>query len=437
MGCIVPILRTGSVLVLGLVLFVVFALSLIDRNVSDKLLNAEFYSDILAAESTYDRIYDEVLVDDELKETTNRLLGNINIVSRQDTVDLLRQIIPPKYLREEVESSVGRAISHLSQDSGKLDFYVDLTKPLESVKPVMLDYLEQKIDEIELFEFGHIDCLLDGLPDPRLLEIATDYMVLFTSMAEGEVPVSAPDLRSLPALCRQALFSVFYKQVMESLDLSSDVISSLRARHDVLKASFESGDDLQVLKVAHRPLMESRIDGAILQIRRDLGSGDRFDLIHQLDGWYDSFSEAQFQGVIYNWRERISKSPNFGSDLGVAMVFGSAVLMSLVLFPTLSSMLIWPGIAFVITGFYFFVVPKTTENKALDTLAGILRNGPDNKLDVPVAVTKLSEDLLVSFGSAFLGGLSKPSLNLLILGSVLIGASLLVSLIVRSISVGK
>ena len=437
MGCIVPILRAGSGLVLGVVLFVGFALSLVDRNVSEKLLNAEFYGDIIAAESTYNRIYDEVLVDDELKETTNRLLGNINIVSRQETVDLLRQTIPPKYLREEVEGSVGRAISRLSQDSGELDFYVDLTKPLESVKQVMFDYLEQKIDEIDLFESGHIYCLLDGPADPRLLEIVADYMIVFTSMAEGEVPVSAPDLSALPMLCRQVLFSVLYKRVMESSDLSAEVISSVRVQHDVLKASFESGDALRVLKVAQRPLMESRIDGAILQIRRDLRSGDRFDLIHQLEEWYDSFSEAQFREAISNWRERIPKSLNFGSHLGVTMVFGSAVLMGLVFFPILSSMLIWPGIAFFITGFYFFVAAKITENKVLDTLAGILENSPDNNLNVPQAVTQLSEDLLISLGSAFVGGLSGPSLNLLILGAVLIGASLLVSLISRSVSVVK
>ena len=437
MGCIVPILRAGSGLVLGVVLFVGFALSLVDRNVSEKLLNAEFYGDIIAAESTYNRIYDEVLVDDELKETTNRLLGNINIVSRQETGDLLRQTIPPEYLREEVEGSVGRAISRLSQDSGELDFYVDLTEPLESVKQVMFDYLEQKIDEIDLFESGHIYCLLDGPADHWLLEIAADYMIVFTSMAEGEVPVSAPDLSALPMLCRQVLFSVLYKRVMESSDLSAEVISSVRVQHDVLKASFESGDALRVLKVAQRPLMESRIDGAILQIRRDLRSGDRFDLIHQLEEWYDSFSEAQFREAISNWRERIPKSLNFGSHLGVTMVFGSAVLMGLVFFPILSSMLIWPGIAFFITGFYFFVAAKITENKVLDTLAGILENSPDNNLNVPQAVTQLSEDLLISLGSAFVGGLSGPSLNLLILGAVLIGASLLVSLISRSVSVVK
>ena len=98
MGCIVPILRAGAGLLLSVVLFVGFGLSLVGSNVSDKLLNAEFYGDIIAAESTYNRIYDEVLVDDELKETVTGLLGNINVVSKQETVILLRQVVPPEYL---------------------------------------------------------------------------------------------------------------------------------------------------------------------------------------------------------------------------------------------------------------------------------------------------------------------------------------------------
>ena len=437
MGCIVPILRAGASLVLGVVLFVGFALSLVSDNVSDKLLNAQLYANIIASESTYNRIYDEVLVGDELKETTNRLLGNVNVVSQQETIDLLRQTIPPKYLREEIEGAIGRAIERLSRGSGELDLSVDLTKPLESVKQVMFDYLDQKIDEVWLFESGPVYCLVDGPPDPRLLEIADDYMILFTSMEEGEVPVSAPDLSALPALCRQVLFSIFYKRVTESIVLSSEVISSLTVQHDALKASFESGDALRVLKVAHRPLMEPRVDGAILQIRRDLSNGDRFDLIHQLDEWYDFFSAAQFSDAISNWRERMSKSLNFGRVFGVTMVYGSAVLMGLVFFPNLSSMLIWPGIAFFITGSYFFIAGKIAENKTLDTFAGLLNNGTDNNLDAPLSVTLLLEDLLFSFGSVLGAGLSRPSLYLLILGAILIGASYLVVLISRSIFVGK
>ena len=437
MGCIVPIIRAGAGLVLGVILFVGFPLSLVDGNVSDKLLNTEFYGNIIAAESTYNRIYEEVLVDDELRETTNRLLGNINVVSQQETVGLLRQTIPPKYLQEEVEGSIRRAISHLGEDLGEFDLYVDLTKALGNVKQVMFDYLDQKIHQVELLESGPIYCFVDGPPDPLLLRIADDYMILFTSMAEGEVPVSAPDLSTLPKICRQVLFSIFYKQVTRSAVLSEEITSSLRAQHILLKASFESGDAFRVLKAAYRPLMEARIDGAILQIRRNLRGGDRFGLIHQLDEWYDSFSEAHFREAIFNWREKISRSLHFGRVFGKIMVFGSAVLMGLVFFPSLSNMLIWPGIAFFITGSYFFVAGKIAENKALDILAGFLNNSAASNVDIPSSVTQLLEDLLFSFGSAFASGLLRPSLNLLILGAILIGASRLVVLISRSISSGK
>ena len=133
----------------------------------------------------------------------------------------------------------------------------------------------------------------------------------------------------------------------------------------------------------------------------------------------------------------MSKSLNFGRVFGVTMVYGSAVLMGLVFFPNLSSMLIWPGIAFFITGSYFFIAGKIAENKTLDTFAGLLNNGTDNNLDAPLSVTLLLEDLLVSFGSVLGAGLSRPSLYLLILGAILIGASYLVVLISRSIFVGK
>ena len=71
MGCLTSILRAGAGLVLGVVIFVGFLTYLILNNFSDKLLTVEFYTNTIAAEDTYNRIYDEVLVDDE----SNLILG--------------------------------------------------------------------------------------------------------------------------------------------------------------------------------------------------------------------------------------------------------------------------------------------------------------------------------------------------------------------------
>ena len=68
-------LRAGAGLVLGVVIFVGFLFFLILNNVSDKLLSADFYKNTIAAEDTYNRIYTEVLVDEELKDRTQERLS--------------------------------------------------------------------------------------------------------------------------------------------------------------------------------------------------------------------------------------------------------------------------------------------------------------------------------------------------------------------------
>ena len=149
MGCLPSILRAGAGLVLGVVIFVGFLTYLILNNFSDKLLTFEFYTNTIAAEDTYNRIYDEVLVDDKLLEKTQEFLGDIQVVDHQDIVDLMRKIIPPAYMQTEVEGAIERTIDYINEDAEELELYVNLGKPLENVKDVMFGYLDRRIDELE------------------------------------------------------------------------------------------------------------------------------------------------------------------------------------------------------------------------------------------------------------------------------------------------
>ena len=121
MGCLISLVRAGASLILFVIIFVGFLSYLILNNFSDKLLSADFYNNTLAAEDTYNRIYDEVLLDDELKDTTERFLGDIQIVSHQEIVDLLREIMPPEYIQAEVERAIGRTIDWVNEDVDELD----------------------------------------------------------------------------------------------------------------------------------------------------------------------------------------------------------------------------------------------------------------------------------------------------------------------------
>ena len=136
-------------MVLGVVIFVGFLFFLVLNNFSDKLLSADFYKDTIAAEDTYNRIYDEVLVDEELLDKTNEFLGDIQVVSHQDIVDLMREIMPPAYIQDQVEGTIERTIAYVNEDVDALEAYIDLSEPLENVKPVMFAYIDRKIDKLE------------------------------------------------------------------------------------------------------------------------------------------------------------------------------------------------------------------------------------------------------------------------------------------------
>ena len=408
---------------LGAVIFVGFGLSLALGSFSDKLLSPDFYRNIIVAEDTYNRIYVEVLVDDALNNTTAEFVGNIKVANHQEIVALVREIAPPEYIQGQVEDSIARTVDYFNEDVDYLDVYVDLTKPLENVKPVMFAYLDQKIDELEVVDPGTVSCSLDGTTNQKLADVAVDYMTEFLAMSGGEIPVAAPSLNALQPLCRQLLFVGFYDQLLASTDLPVEASQPLRDQRERLQGFFESGDTLAMLKVASRLLTEPLIDAAIVQIRQDLIDGYRFDVIRQLAEWSDSSSEAQLRIGISGARDQISKAQNLGNAAALTMVFGGSVLMGLVFFPALSSMLRWPGIALSTTGLFFFVVSKISERKVPDALAGFLESSVKRTSDVPPSVSDLGGDILISFGSQLTTGFAGQSLNLMILGAVIMGGS--------------
>ena len=186
---------------LGAVIFVGFGLSLALGSFSDKLLSPDFYRNIIVAEDTYNRIYVEVLVDDALNNTAAEFVGNIKVANHQEIVALVREIAPPEYIQGQVEDSIARTVDYFNEDVDYLDVYVDLTKPLENVKPVMFAYLDQKIDELEVVDPGTVSCSLDGTTNQKLADVAGDYMTEFLAMSGGEIPVAAPSVNALQPLC--------------------------------------------------------------------------------------------------------------------------------------------------------------------------------------------------------------------------------------------
>jgi hypothetical protein len=406
---------------------------LILNNFSDKLLSADFYKDTISAEDTYSRIYDEVLVDDELKDRTQELLGDIKVVEHQEIVDLLEEIIPPAYIRGQVEASIDRTVDYINEDVDRLEAYVELTKPLENVKPVMFAYMDSKIDELRVEEtqgFG-------GCTPSSLGGLAERYVDTFSGLAEGVVPEAIPSIKEIAAPCRIILFELAFGSLIDDSGLNEDTKQSLKDGKGDLRLPFATGDTLGVLKVSARLLAGPLMDDAIESARENLGENDRFDLINQLAEWDPDTSEAEIRDDIDEGRKWVSRANNFGDLSSLVMVIGGAVLMGLVFFPTLSSMLRWPGIALLFTGVFFFVAGKIAESEVPDRLTDVIESGADKVSEVPPSVTDLGGDILISFGSQMTDGIVGPSITLLVIGAILVGTSFFTVIIKRFIPIVK
>ncbi len=418
---------------LGVVIFVGFLFVLISNNFSDKLLSADFYVSTIAAEDTYDRIYNEVLVDDGLKDRTQELLGDIKIVEHQEIVDLLEEIMPPAYIKGQVEASIDRIIDYINEDVDRLEVYVELAEPLENVKTVMFAYIDAKIDGLRVEEtqgFG-------GCTPSSLGGLAERYVNTFSGLSEGVVPESIPSIKEISAPCRTILFELVFGSLVDDSGLSDDAKQSLNDGKGELRLPFAMGDTLEVLKVSTRLLAGPLMDDAIESVRADLDENGRFDLIRQLAEWDDDTTEAEIRQDIDDGRVWISRANNFGDLTSLILVIGGAVLMGLVFFPTFSSMLRWPGVALLITGTFFFAAGKIAESEVPDRLTYVIESGADKVSEVPPSVTDLGGDILISFGSQLTDGFAGPSITLLVIGAVLLGSSFFTIVIKRFITIVK
>ena len=418
---------------LGVVIFVGFLFVLILNNFSDKLLSADFYMSTIAAEDTYDRIYNEVLVDDELKDRTQELLGDIKVVKHQEIVDLLEEIMPPAYIKGQVEASIDRIIDYINEDVDRLEVYVELAEPLENVKTVMFAYMDAKIDGLRVEEtqgFG-------GCTPSSLGGLAERYVDTSGGLSEGVAPESIPSIKEISAPCRIILFELVFGSLVDDSGLSDDAKQSLNDGKGELRLPFAMGDTLEVLKVSTRLLAGPLMDDAIESVRADLDENGRFDLIRQLAEWDDDTTEAEIRQDIDDGRVWISRANNFGDLTSLILVIGGAVLMGLVFFPTFSSMLRWPGVALLITGAFFFAAGKIAESEVPDRLTYVIESGADKVSEVPPSVTDLGGDILISFGSQLTDGFAGPSITLLVIGAVLLGSSFFTIVIKRFIPIVK
>ncbi len=413
------IFRPVLALILGAVVFFGFLLLIFYDNVSGKLLDADFYADTISGEDAYNRVYDEVLVDEALANTTQALLGDLEVISQAEAVELLREILPPSYLQSQVEGSIQRTVGYLKEERQQLDVYLELGPPLENVRPVLFAYLDQRIDALELEQLGPAECTGD-----RINDVAQRYRTRWEELASGRVPASIPSVENLTPVCRALIFDLAFSSLVAGSGLEQRAKASLQeAEPDIEREFVVEGDTHGMLKVAARPLADPLIDDAVLRIREQLEPQDRVDLIHQLALWNDAISEMELRQRVGTVRGQLASLRKFDRLAAWPMVVGGSILLVLLFWPRLRDGLRWAGLTLLLTGLVIFIGGKVLESQVPYRLSELAEWG-NQAATIPPSVTALCSDLLVAFGKGLTEGIAGSALIPLAVGAVLFAGSI-------------
>ena len=499
-------------------------------NVRDNFLNDEFYTEALAENDVYNRIYDEVLLDPEYKETTDNLLGDIDVATQADIVSVARDIITPEYLQEQVESAVKGAIDYLKGDTEEPVVVVDLGPPLDNVKPALFRYMDRRLDEIpevsvdpptilqleadlremfETLEQGKIPTSVPKIDDPEALvnsyidstleeltevpvqtkeEFEQELEKVWDDLAKGQIPTTIPSIESIPVSLRQSTFDEALAAIKNDPNIPKEAIAGLEAQAEVIKTELEGGSIKGALEKASRPLtgpvvekfiddsydmaiqtlrdsdfpvsaldgLDKRadevkdqlgkgsikealkigarglagplIDEALDDIRDELDSQERLDLIDIAAENNDQTTDDFLKDVDLV-RDIISQT-DLGVFLTMLAIIGGSIAMAFVHIPHMASGLRFPGLTLFLSGAVFLVIGLVFKSQAKDLGNDLLDKGAENS-PIPSSMFDIITDVLTSMASDVASGFVTPSIVMMVAGGVL----LILSFVVRTMHI--
>ena len=412
------LLRALGGLVLGLVVFAGLLYFLIVVNFSQRLEDPEVYNTAISETDAYNRVYDEVLVDEELEDQAANLVGDLDIEASKEAVEVLREVMPPAYLQEQTEANIDRFTGFLRHDRQDLELYADLKEPMERIEPAVLGKVHEIIDGLEIEAPPQAGCSVASLQ--RLAAASAEPL---SRLSDGQLPESAPSLQILTRECREREFDRWFDHVLDDPAISSQAALILDNERENLRREFIAGDTGVFLKAVAGPLVQPLIDDAIADIRRNLQRNDRFDLLDWVAEESDDVTREEIDEQAESLRGVVSAANGPGRIIALAMVILGCLVMALVHVPHLADMLRWPGISLLLGGGVCLIVGFVANSAIPGQIREAAANAASYSSDVPVSAIKLAGDLMESFARQVTAGFIPAAVTVMVVGAVLIAAS--------------
>ncbi|MSQ05667.1 MAG: hypothetical protein EXR46_00450 [Dehalococcoidia bacterium] len=426
MGVLLWALRSLISSLLSAVIFLSFLALLIVNSFSNKLLNDDVYSRALASEHAYTRIYDEVLMDPQIRQEIQAALGDTGLISYQDLLRVLREAAPPEYLQAQTERAIESSVDYFAGDADTWTAYIELGPALDQVKPVLFRLVDQRIDLVPLAQ-----------PDPsktpgqQLAGLVQQAEALVDDLANRRVPSAVPSLEALPAQLRGPAFDSFIAGLISDSSLDPRFRQGLQNNRDELRRVFVAGDTRQVAKLAARAALSPVVDDALAQVRSRLDPQARVDLValvKESEGGGQVWAELQpWIDQARLWMPRLSLL----GLLALAGVAGGAFLLGLIHLPRLTKALSRPGFALLAVGASSFFLSKLTQSALLERLDGLVDASAAGLTGVPPSVIDLITDVAGAVARQLTDGFVIPSVALMAVGIALLFAAVVAFLVDR------
>ena len=413
------LLRALAGLVLGMVVFSGLGYFLVVVNLSQRLEDPEVYNLAISDTDAYNRVYDEVLVDEALEGQTANLLGDLEVDVSGEAVEILRDVMPPAYLREQTENNIGRFTGFLRHEREDLMIYVSLREPLERIEPAVMGKVHEIIDDLTIEEPASSDCSAEAMQ-----RLAAASAKPYARFSEGELPESAPSLKILTMQCRLEEFDRWFDLVLDDPAMNSQAALILDTNREAIRDSFVDGDTREFLKRVADLLVRPLIEDAISDIRRELQRNDRFDVLDWIAEESDDLTRNDIEEQAESLRDVVSAANGPGRIISLAMVVLGCLAMALVHLPKPAEMLRWPGVALLMGGGVCLVVGFVVNSAIPGQIRGAITDVVSYSADVPVAAIDLAGDLMESFARQATAGFLPAALTVMVLGGVLIVVSL-------------
>lgn len=418
------IARSVAATVLGIIIFVSFLSFLLVNHFSGKLLDANFYTQVLNEQDTYNRVYDEVLLDPEVRASTSEFTDDLQIMTHEELVDLAREIAPTGYLQDQIEGNIRRATNYMRGEVDALNLYVDLGPPLSRVKPTIFAKIDQRIDDLQTVQPDPNQSLLEQVNQARLL-IETSIR----SLGSGDIPASVPSVSMIPEPFRGDLFDVMLPNLLRDPKLDQRVRTSLEANSAQLRDEFIAGDTHQFLKAAARAILSPLLDDALARLRQNLDSQNRLDIIETVARNDDQKTESELRAEIADFRDQVSRVQRWGKTIALAVGVTATVIMLLIYLPSLTDALRWPGLTLLLTGGVLYILAKVLENTLPPRLNDLIDSNIAAMSDLPPSAARLISDIGHSLVQHSVEGIATPALLLLVLGGAMFASSFLLPLL--------